>query len=153
MTPETVAPFLATTQSPSTIGLANEPVKLSPDLEVLVEIVELVQTEIGVPAASVKTRGGAGGATAAEDGTVPGFDELPEDEAAGLPPEFAAAGLAATVEPSAPVAGEAAGLAVVATLLGEVAFCEPQPLCVNSKAALNKESRKILTGFDLINPP
>lgn len=69
------------------------PVKLSPDFAVLVEIDEVVQTEIGVPAASVKTLGGAGGGAGAdevgEEGfrpgarppvePDPGFDPPPDD--------------------------------------------------------------------------
>ena len=57
--------------------------KLSPDFAVLLEIVEVVQTEIGVPAASVKTLGGAGGGAGADDVGEDGFRLEP------LPPEDA----------------------------------------------------------------
>jgi hypothetical protein len=137
-------------------------VKLSPDLAVFVEIVELVQTEIGVPAASVKTRGGAGGGALTGDDEpvdefrpeVPGFDELPEgDETEDPPPGFVAAELAAAVEPSA-AAGEAEasgeGVTVVTTLFGEVASCEEQAVCIKSVTAANEASRKILVVFDFI---
>ena len=49
------------TQSPSTIALASTALNGSPDLLLFVEIVEVVNTAIGVPALSVNVRGGGGG--------------------------------------------------------------------------------------------
>jgi hypothetical protein len=136
-------------------------VKLSPALAVFVEIVELVQTEIGVPAASVKTRGGAGGGAADEDEpddeltfdapvldeVIPGFDGLPFGFVAAEP---------VGAEPSAGMPGEAAasgvGLPDIETLVGEVAFFEEQAVCANSRLALNTANRKILPVFEFIKP-
>lgn len=139
------------------------PVKLSPALAVFVEIVEVVQTEIGVPAASVKTRGGAGGGAAAPledepddelifeapvlDEVIPGFDGLPFGFVAAEP---------VGAKPSAGMPGEAAasgvGLPDIETLVGEVAFFEEQAVCANSKLALNTANRKILPVFEFIKP-
>ena len=83
-TPWTVAPRLAITQSPSTMGRARLAVKRSPSLAVLVERSLAVEIVICVPARIVKARGGGAGAAlglaAAFEATAPGL--LAEVEAA-----------------------------------------------------------------------
>lgn len=114
-----MAPFLATTQSPSTIGLASVATNLSPDLAVFVVIVDVVQTAIDLPAAKVTTCGvgvgGGGGAGLLNDGEEELFD--PEDDAPGFddpPPVFEAIVLppCPDVWPVAESVGEALVIAV-----------------------------------------
>jgi hypothetical protein len=129
----------------------------------LVEIVELVQTEIGVPAASVKTLGGGGGGAAGEpdDGAlmleapalpevIPGLEDAPEEEApepgavlADIIVPAASLGIGVAI-PSGVGVGDASAM-----VCGEV-DCEEQPTWTSSVAATNKASRKIL--FEFIKP-
>lgn len=144
------------------MGWPNVPVKLSPDLAVLVEMVELVQTEIGVPAVSVNTLGGGGGGAADEpdDGAfmldapvlpevIPGLVELPEGKEVAPDALFDE-----VIVPASPAAGDAApsiaGVGdAVATFWG-VVDCEEQPTCASSVVATNRASRKIR--FEFIAP-
>lgn len=139
------------------------PVKLSPDLAVLVEMVELVQTEIGVPAVSVKTLGGGGGGAAADEPdegalildapvlaeVIPGLAELPEGNEVAPDAVFDD-----VIVPASPAAGEAVPSTIgvgdaVATFWG-VVDCEEQPTCASSVVATNRASRKIR--FEFIAP-
>src|SRR5262245_1731139 len=115
--PSTCAPFLAITQSPSTMGRARLPINRSPSLSVLVESVLAVKIVMGVPARIVKTWGvcaGAGAATPEPAGLLatapPGALAAPAGFAGAAP------GLPAAVE-VASAAGEADVRA--AALLGE----------------------------------
>jgi hypothetical protein len=150
------------------IGRASVAVNLSPALAVLVEIVEVVQTESAVPEPIVYTRGGGGGGglfVADAGGFVPvaglepviaGFDDVPVPDAPGFDAEAGAPvlGLAGKLEASAPgegdcCAGSGVGLAVVATLFGD-GFCEEQADCASNRTAIKPDNKKIFPNREFI---
>ncbi len=114
--------------------------KLSPDFAVLVEIAEVVQTEIGVPAASVNTLGGAGGGAGAdevgEDGfrpgarppvePDPGFDPPPDD--IEVPVELAVPAFPAASVGEGTTFGSTVGVGEALAKFGDSADFDVQPV-------------------------